>query len=79
MVTMNGEECHNEWEITFEEIHRNGAMVYAIYNYVNHTGDKEYIKDYGIDVICAINRFGYKECTSVIQKQICDAWRYRSQ
>ena len=29
MVTMNGEECH-EWEITFEEIHRNGAMVYAI-------------------------------------------------
>jgi len=24
MVTMNGEECHNEWEITFEEIHRNG-------------------------------------------------------
>ncbi|VAW23545.1 Maltose phosphorylase, partial [hydrothermal vent metagenome] len=28
MVTMNGEECHNEWEITFEEIHRNGAMLY---------------------------------------------------
>ena len=25
MVTMNGEECHNEWEITFEEIHRNGT------------------------------------------------------
>jgi len=32
MVTMNGEECHNEWEITFEEIHRNGAIAYAIYN-----------------------------------------------
>jgi trehalose/maltose hydrolase-like predicted phosphorylase len=26
MVTMNGEECHNEWEITHEEIHRNGAI-----------------------------------------------------
>ncbi|MEL0263042.1 MAG: glycoside hydrolase family 65 protein, partial [Flavobacteriaceae bacterium] len=26
MVTMNGEECHNEWEITIEEIHRNGAI-----------------------------------------------------
>ena len=26
MVTMNGEECHNEWEITFEEIHRNGVQ-----------------------------------------------------
>jgi maltose phosphorylase len=35
MVTMNGEECHNEWEITFEEIHRNGAIAHAIYNYVN--------------------------------------------
>ncbi|KHF33176.1 Maltose phosphorylase [Paenibacillus sp. P1XP2] len=43
MVTMNGEECHNEWEITFEEIHRNGAIAYAIYNYVNYTGDIDYL------------------------------------
>ena len=28
MVTVNGEECHNEWEITFEEIHRNISMVW---------------------------------------------------
>ena len=34
MVTVNGEECHNEWEITFEEIHRNGAVAYAIFNYI---------------------------------------------
>ena len=45
MVTFNGEECHNEWEITFEEIHRNGSMVYAIYNYTKYTGDYEYIKN----------------------------------
>ena len=57
MVTMNGEECHNEWEITFEEIHRNGAIAYAIYNYVEHTGDKEYIVNYGIEVLVAISRF----------------------
>jgi len=57
MVTMNGEECHNEWEITFEEIHRNGAIAYAIYDYVNHTGDEKYIHDYGIYVILAIARF----------------------
>lgn len=25
MVTFNGIECHNEWEITFEELHRNGS------------------------------------------------------
>ncbi|MGO2853253.1 MAG: glycoside hydrolase family 65 protein, partial [Tetragenococcus koreensis] len=35
MVTFNGIECHNEWEITFEEIHRNGSIAYAIYNYTN--------------------------------------------
>jgi maltose phosphorylase len=23
-------ECHNEWEITHEEIHRNGAIAFAI-------------------------------------------------
>ena len=57
MVTFNGEECHNEWEITFEEIHRNGSMVYAIYNYTNYTGDYEYIKEYGIDVIVEVARF----------------------
>ena len=38
MVTMNGEECHNEWEITFEEIHRNGAIAYAIYDYERYIG-----------------------------------------
>jgi len=57
MVTMNGEECHNEWEITFEEIHRNGAIAYAIYNYVNYTGDKKHLADYGIEVLVEISRF----------------------
>ncbi|WP_118195661.1 family 65 glycosyl hydrolase domain-containing protein [Albibacterium indicum] len=57
MVTMNGEECHNEWEITFEEIHRNGSVAYAIYNYVTYTGDRRYLADYGIDVLIAIARF----------------------
>lgn len=57
MVTMNGEECHNEWEITFEEIHRNGAIAYAIYNYVNYTGDKAYLGEYGLDVLIEISRF----------------------
>jgi maltose phosphorylase len=57
MVTMNGEECHNEWEITFEEIHRNGAMVYGIYNYVNYTQDNTYIPKYGLEVMIAVARF----------------------
>ncbi len=57
MVTMNGEECHNEWEITFEEIHRNAAIVYAIYNFVEYTEEKKYLIDYGLEVITAVARF----------------------
>lgn len=57
MVTMNGEECHNEWEITFEEIHRNGAIAYAIYDYIRYTGDKEYLASHGLEVLVAIARF----------------------
>jgi maltose phosphorylase len=57
MVTMNGEESHNEWEITFEEIHRNGAIAYAIYNYINYTDDWKYLADYGLEVLIAISRF----------------------
>lgn len=57
MVTMNGEECHNEWEITFEEIHRDADISYAIYNYVNYTGDEKYLADYGFEVLCEICRF----------------------
>jgi len=57
MVTMNGEECHNEWEITFEEIHRNGAIAFAIFNYVRHTGDQDYLAEYGLEVLIAISRF----------------------
>ena len=57
MVTINGEECHNEWEITFEEIHRNGAIAYAISNYINYTGDKDYLAPFGFEVLLAISRF----------------------
>ncbi len=57
MVTMTGEECHNEWEITFEEIHRNGAIAYAIYDYINYTGDVSYLWDGGLEVLVGIARF----------------------
>ena len=57
MVTFTGVECHNEWEITFEEIHRNGAIAYAIFNYVTYTGDEAYLRHEGFDVLCGIARF----------------------
>lgn len=57
MVTMNGEECHNEWEITFEEIHRNCAITYAIKNYTEYTNDKSYLLEKGIDVLVETSRY----------------------
>jgi hypothetical protein len=57
MVTFTGVECHNEWEITFEEIHRNGAIAYAIYNYTNYTGDESYLAKEGLEVLVEISRF----------------------
>ena len=60
MVTMNGEECHNEWEITFEEIHRNGAIAFAIFNYQRYTGDESYLLEKGLEVLIGISRFWHQ-------------------
>ncbi len=63
MVTVNGEECHNEWEITFEEIHRNGAIAYAVFNYVRYTGDRAYLAEGGLEVLLSIARFWAQRIT----------------
>ena len=47
----------HEWEITFEEIHRNGAIAYAIYNYERYTQDLTYIPEMGLEVLIGIARF----------------------
>lgn len=69
MVTMNGEECHNEWEITFEEIHRNGAIAFAIYNYYRFTGDYTYIPEMGLEVLIGIARFWHQRANFSTNKQ----------
>ena len=63
MVTMNGEECHNEWEITHEEIHRNGAIAFAIFNYHRYTGDYSYIPEKGLEVLIGIARFWHQRAS----------------
>ena len=57
MVTFNGIECHNEWEITFEEIHRNGAIAHAIFNHAAYTGNEDYLLGEGLEVLMGIARF----------------------
>lgn len=69
MVTMNGEECHNEWEITFEEIHRNGAIAFAIFNYYRFTGDYSYIPKMGLEVLIGIARFWHQRVNFSEDKQ----------
>ncbi|MCL6267597.1 glycoside hydrolase family 65 protein [Flagellimonas myxillae] len=69
MVTMNGEECHNEWEITFEEIHRNGAISFAIFNYHRFTGDYSYIPKMGLEVLIGIARFWHQRVNFSEDKQ----------
>lgn len=69
MVTMNGEECHNEWEITFEEIHRNGAIAFAIYNYHRFTGDYSYTPKMGLEVLIGIARFWHQRVNFSEDKQ----------
>lgn len=56
-VTNNGEECHSEWEITFEEIHRNNIIIYAIAQHATLTGSLDYIAKYGLEVMIAVSRF----------------------
>jgi maltose phosphorylase len=70
MVTMNGEECHNEWEITFEEIHRNTAITYAIYNYSRYHNDYSYLYHYGIDVLVETSRFWASRCQYHREKEV---------
>ncbi|MBR8535976.1 glycoside hydrolase family 65 protein [Carboxylicivirga sediminis] len=69
MVTINGEECHNEWEITFEEIHRNGAIAFAIHNYIRHTNDEAYLSEYGLEVLLGISRFWSQRITFSEERQ----------
>ncbi len=57
MVTFDGIESHNEWEITFEELHRNTTIAYAILDYVNFTKDEQFMKTKGIVMLIEIARF----------------------
>lgn len=68
MVTMDGDECHNEWEITFEEIHRNGSILFAIYNYTRYTGDDSYIPEMGLEVMIGVSRFWQQRANFSNQK-----------
>lgn len=63
MVTFTGEECHNEWEITFEEIHRNAAIFYALFLEHEYNGSNQYMETYGLPVMLEICRYWVSRVT----------------
>src|SRR5690606_18185095 len=69
MVTINGEECHNEWAITFEEIHRNGGIAFAICKCGRCTHDRADLLTRGLEVLIGISRFWAQRVNWSEQKQ----------
>ena len=63
-----------QWEITFEEIHRNGAMSYAIWNYVNYTGDQDYLRTHGFAVLLGVARFWQQRVQWSTDKTLTSSW-----
>lgn len=63
MVTFDGTECHNEWEITFEEIHRNAAIFYAIFMVYEYGRDDAFLIEYGLPVMLEICRYWVSRMT----------------
>ena len=56
-VTVNGTEDCNQWAYAEGEIHNNGCIPWAIYRYVDVTGDIDYLADYGAEVLIEEARF----------------------
>jgi maltose phosphorylase len=55
--------------ITFEEIHRNGAIAFAIFNYIRYTGEQRYLAQYGLEVLIGIARFWAQRINWSIEKE----------
>ncbi len=74
--SLSGEEQCPCWQYADHEIHITADIVYAMWHYVNGTGDFEFIWDYGIDIMVEtarywaervdINKNGYYELLGVM-------------
>jgi kojibiose phosphorylase len=74
--SVSGEEQCPCWQYADHEIHITADIVYAMWHYVNGTGDFEFIWDYGIDIMIEtarywvnrvdVNKNGYYELLGVM-------------
>ncbi|MCL2050460.1 MAG: family 65 glycosyl hydrolase [Lachnospiraceae bacterium] len=57
IATLNGEEACNLWQHASLQFHPSTAVAYGIWHYVKITGDKEFLYDYGAEMLLEIARF----------------------
>jgi len=57
MATIDGRESHQHWERALLEVHRNGAVARAIYDYYAWSGDDAFLWEAGLEMLVALSRF----------------------
>lgn len=55
--TINGEECSAYYPAGTAQVHINGDIAYAIQTYADVTKDKEFMKEYGTEILIEVARF----------------------
>ncbi|MBK1877213.1 glycoside hydrolase family 65 protein [Pelagicoccus mobilis] len=57
MCTIDGDEICDVWQHGDLEIHVSAAIAYGIWKYVHITGDKEFLRDHGAEILIEVARF----------------------
>lgn len=57
IATLNGEEACSLWQHASLQFQPSTAVAYAIYHYVNLSDDKEFLKEYGYEMLLEISKF----------------------
>ena len=57
MVTIDGTESCGVWQHGNLEIHVTAAVAYGVWHYVRNSGDEEFLKNYGIELLVETSRY----------------------
>jgi len=57
MVTIDGTESCGVWQHGNLEIHVTAAVAYGVWHYVTNTGDEEFLKNYGLELLVETSRY----------------------
>lgn len=57
MVTIDGTESCGVWQHGNLEIHVTAAVAYGVWHYVRNTGDTEFLKKYGLELLIETSRY----------------------